>query len=79
MVADSLRYWAEEMHVDGFRFDLGTILAREPDGFDNQGGFLKVCGQDPILQTVKLVAEPWDSARRLPGRRLSTRLGGMER
>jgi len=60
MVADSLRYWAEEMHVDGFRFDLGTILAREPDGFDNQGGFLKVCGQDPILQTVKLVAEPWD-------------------
>jgi glycogen operon protein len=60
MVADSLRYWAEEMHIDGFRFDLGTILAREPDGFDSQGGFLKVCGQDPILQTVKLVAEPWD-------------------
>jgi glycogen operon protein len=60
MVTDSLRYWAEEMHVDGFRFDLGTILAREPNGFDTQSGFLKVCGQDPTLQTVKLVAEPWD-------------------
>jgi glycogen operon protein len=60
MVADSLRYWVEEMHVDGFRFDLGTILAREPHGFDEQSGFLKVCGQDPVLQGVKLIAEPWD-------------------
>jgi isoamylase len=60
MVTDSLRYWAEETHVDGFRFDLGTILAREPNGFDNQSGFLKACGQDPTLQTVKLIAEPWD-------------------
>ena len=60
MVTDSLRYWVSEMHVDGFRFDLGTILAREPDGFDTQSGFLKACCQDPILQTVKLVAEPWD-------------------
>ena len=40
MVTDSLRYWATEMHVDGFRFDLGTILAREPYGFDEGGGFL---------------------------------------
>jgi glycogen operon protein len=48
------------MHVDGFRFDLGTILAREPNGFDNQSGFLKACSQDPILQPVKLIAEPWD-------------------
>lgn len=60
MVTDSLRYWVEEMHVDGFRFDLGTILAREPNGFDNQSGFLKACSQDPVLGTVKLIAEPWD-------------------
>ncbi len=60
MVTDSLRYWVTEMHVDGFRFDLGTILAREPNGFDDQSGFLKACGQDPILSGVKLIAEPWD-------------------
>ena len=60
MVTDSLRYWVQEMHVDGFRFDLGTILAREPDGFDNRSGFLKVCSQDPVLSSVKLIAEPWD-------------------
>jgi glycogen operon protein len=47
-------------HIDGFRFDLGTILAREPDGFDNQSGFLKACIQDPVLSGVKLIAEPWD-------------------
>jgi isoamylase len=60
MVADSLRYWRQETQVDGFRFDLGTILAREPDGFDRQSGFLKVCSQDPTLQSVKKIAEPWD-------------------
>jgi glycogen operon protein len=60
MVTDSLRYWVTETHVDGFRFDLGTILAREPNGFDYQSGFLKACQQDPILETVKLIAEPWD-------------------
>jgi glycogen operon protein len=60
MVTDSLRYWVNELHVDGFRFDLGTILAREPEGFDNQSGFLKACMQDPVLRTVKLIAEPWD-------------------
>jgi glycogen operon protein len=60
MVTDSLRYWVTETHVDGFRFDLGTILAREPNGFDNQSGFLKAVCQDPILATVKLIAEPWD-------------------
>jgi isoamylase len=60
MVTDSLRYWVNELHVDGFRFDLGTILAREPDGFDHESGFLKVCTQDPVLRTVKLIAEPWD-------------------
>jgi isoamylase len=61
MVTDSLRYWVTETHVDGFRFDLGTILARERSGgFDHQSGFLKACCQDPVLDTVKLIAEPWD-------------------
>jgi len=60
LVTDSLRYWNQETQVDGFRFDLGTILAREPGGFDHQSGFLKVCSQDPILDGVKLIAEPWD-------------------
>ncbi len=60
MVTDSLRYWVQEMHVDGFRFDLGTILAREPHGFDEQSGFLMAVSQDPLLNTVKLIAEPWD-------------------
>ncbi|HKW93440.1 MAG TPA: glycogen debranching protein GlgX [Methylomirabilota bacterium] len=60
MVTDSLRYWVTEMHVDGFRFDLATILARERDGFDEGGGFLDACRQDPVLNQVKLIAEPWD-------------------
>ena len=60
MVTDSLRYWVEEMHVDGFRFDLGTILGREPEGFDQRGGFFDAVTQDPVLSKVKLVGEPWD-------------------
>ncbi len=60
MITDSLRYWVQLTHIDGFRFDLGTILAREPNGFDNQSGFLKAVSQDPVLGTVKLIAEPWD-------------------
>jgi glycogen operon protein len=60
MVCDSLRYWTQEMHVDGFRFDLGTILAREPGGFDTHNGFMKAVMQDPVLARVKLIAEPWD-------------------
>ena len=60
MVTDSLRYWVTEMHVDGFRFDLATILAREEHGFDQGGGFLDSCRQDPVLSKVKLIAEPWD-------------------
>ena len=60
MVMDSLRYWVEEMRVDGFRFDLGTILAREHYGFDEQSGFLKAVCQDPVIGTAKLIAEPWD-------------------
>lgn len=60
LVTDSLRYWVTEMRVDGFRFDLGTVLARETSGFDMESGFLKACGQDPVLNAVKLIAEPWD-------------------
>jgi len=60
MILDSLRYWVEEMHVDGFRFDLASILGREPDGFDRQGGFFDAIMQDPTLNGVKLIAEPWD-------------------
>ncbi len=60
LVTDSLRYWAQEMQVDGFRFDLATILGREPYGFDEGGGFLDTCRQDPVLNNVKLIAEPWD-------------------
>ncbi|MFN3885391.1 MAG: glycogen debranching protein GlgX [Aquabacterium sp.] len=59
-VTDSLRYWATEMRVDGFRFDLATILAREPHGYDEGGGFLDSCRQDPVLSSIKLIAEPWD-------------------
>lgn len=60
MVTDSLRYWVQEMQVDGFRFDLATILARSSEGFDPTNGFLNAVRQDPILATVKLIAEPWD-------------------
>ncbi len=61
LVTDSLRYWVEEMHVDGFRFDLATTLAREENGaFDRHSGFLDILGQDPVLSRVKLIAEPWD-------------------
>ena len=60
MVMDSLRYWVEEMHVDGFRFDLASALARERGQVDHLGGFFDVIRQDPTLNRVKLIAEPWD-------------------
>jgi isoamylase len=60
MVMDSLRYWVECYHVDGFRFDLGTILGREPAGFDPGSGFFDAVRQDPVLSRVKLISEPWD-------------------
>ncbi len=60
MVMDSLRYWVQHMRVDGFRFDLATILGREHHGFDPSGGFLDAVRQDPVLSQVKLIAEPWD-------------------
>ncbi len=60
LVTDSLRYWAQAMDVDGFRFDLGTVLGREVAGFDSRGGFLKAVGQDPVLRSRKLISESWD-------------------
>ena len=60
MVMDSLRYWVTVMGVDGFRFDLAPTLGREPHGFDPGSAFFEVLAQDPILSTVKLIAEPWD-------------------
>jgi glycogen operon protein len=60
MVTDSLRYWVECYHVDGFRFDLGTILGREVTGFDRGSGFFDAVRQDPVLSRVKLISEPWD-------------------
>lgn len=60
MVMDSLRYWVEHVHIDGFRFDLGTVLGREFAGFDPQGGFFDAIRQDPVLAGIKLIAEPWD-------------------
>ncbi len=60
LVTDSLRYWAVDMGVDGFRFDLGTILAREKQGFNERHGFNLACRQDPLLSQLKLIAEPWD-------------------
>jgi glycogen operon protein len=60
LVMDSLRYWVDEMHVDGFRFDLAVTLARDPDRFDERARFLTAVHQDPTLEKVKLIAEPWD-------------------
>ena len=60
MVLDSLRYWVQEMHVDGFRFDLAPTLGRGHSGFERDGAFFKAVQQDPALQGTKLIAEPWD-------------------
>jgi isoamylase len=60
LIMDSLRYWVTEMHVDGFRFDLATVLAREFDDVDKWSSFFDILHQDPILSQVKLIAEPWD-------------------
>ena len=60
MIMDSLRYWVTEMHVDGFRFDLASALARELHEVDRLGAFFDILRQDPVLSEVKLIAEPWD-------------------
>ena len=60
MVMDSLRYWIEDMHVDGFRFDLASSLARELHAVNRLGAFFDIIHQDPVISQVKLIAEPWD-------------------
>ncbi len=60
MIMDSLRYWVEEMHVDGFRFDLASTLARELHEVDRLSAFFDIVQQDPVISQVKLIAEPWD-------------------
>ena len=60
LVLDSLRYWVSEMHVDGFRFDLATTLARDPFEYRRDARFFEMVRQDPVLSRVKLIAEPWD-------------------
>lgn len=60
LILDSLRHWVESYHVDGFRFDLASTLGRNPFEFDPQAGFFTAIAQDPVLQKVKLIAEPWD-------------------
>ena len=60
LIMDSLRYWVTEMHVDGFRFDLASTLARELHEVNRLGAFFDIVHQDPILSQVKLIAEPWD-------------------
>jgi len=60
LIMDSLRYWVQEMHVDGFRFDLASALARELHDVDRLGSFFDIIHQDPVISQVKLIAEPWD-------------------
>ena len=60
LIMDSLRYWVIDMHVDGFRFDLASALARELHAVDRLGAFFDIIHQDPVLSQVKLIAEPWD-------------------
>jgi glycogen operon protein len=62
LIMDSLRYWVEEMHVDGFRFDLATTLTRQDGEAEKHSAFLDIIHQDPILKQVKMIAEPWDTA-----------------
>ena len=60
LIMDSLRYWVSEMHVDGFRFDLASTLARELYAVNRLGAFSNIIQQDPVLSQAKLIAEPWD-------------------
>ena len=72
-VMDSLRFWVQEMHVDGFRFDLAPVLGRGEHGFERHGAFFKAVAQDPVLAGTKMIAEPWDIG---PG---GYQLGGFPR
>ena len=60
LVVDSLRYWIQEMHVDGFRFDIAPVLGRDDEGFNPEADFFQLVRQDPVLSLTKLIAEPWD-------------------
>ena len=60
LIMDSLRYWIQEMHIDGFRFDLASALARELHEVDRLSAFFDIIHQDPVISRVKLIAEPWD-------------------
>ena len=60
LVMDCLRYWVSDMHVDGFRFDLAPVLGRSDHGFESDGAFFTAVAQDPVLSSVKMIAEPWD-------------------
>ncbi len=60
LVMDSMRYWVEEFHIDGFRFDLAATLGRDGDNFNYHAPFFKAVAQDPVLKQIKLIAEPWD-------------------
>ena len=73
LVMDSLRYWASDMHVDGFRFDLAPVLGRGDHGFSRDGAFFIAMAQDPVLSRLKMIAEPWDIG---PG---GYQLGGFPR
>ena len=80
LIMDALRYWVTEMHVDGFRFDLASALARELHDVDRLSAFFDLIQQDPVVSRVKLIAEPWDVGRgRLPGRQLPAAVERVER
>ncbi len=80
LIMDSLRYWVLEMHVDGFRFDLASALARELHDVDRLSAFFDIIHQDPVLSQVKLIAEPWDLGEGgYQVGKLSGRLGRVER
>jgi glycogen operon protein len=78
LILSSLRYWVSEMHVDGFRFDVAAVLARQEGNIDRFAAFLDLVYQDPVISQVKLIAEPWDAnggyVRPVPAA-----LGAMER
>ena len=80
LIIDCLKYWVEEMHVDGFRFDLATVLGRDANGFNAHADFFKALRAEPALAYVKLIAEPWDlGLGRLPARAFPGRLVRVER
>ena len=80
LIMDSLRYWILEMHVDGFRFDLASTLARELHDVDRLSAFFDIVQQDPVISQVKLIAEPWDIGEgRISGGQFSAAVDGVER